>query len=80
MIECNPCRFNERLVHFHVIQSHLEAEVGDDGGEAIRPQQRHHQLLQTLVHLVVLQRKTEATTEQKHTELLSPICMRDSEN
>lgn len=34
--------------------SYLEAEVRDDGWEAIRPEQRHHQLLQALVHLKVL--------------------------
>lgn len=36
--------------------SYLEAQVGDDGGEAVGPKQGHHELLQTLVHFIVLQR------------------------
>lgn len=39
--------------------SHLEAQIRDDGGESVGSQQRHHQLLQTLVHFIVLQRERE---------------------
>lgn len=35
---------------------YLEAQVRDDGGEAISSEQGHHQLLQTLVHFIVLHR------------------------
>lgn len=34
--------------------SYLEAKVRDDGWETVRPEQRHHQLLQALVNLKVL--------------------------
>lgn len=43
-----------------VAATYLEAQVGDDGGEAVGPQQRHHQLLQTLIHLVVLQTDSQS--------------------
>lgn len=33
---------------------YLEAEVRDDGRESVRPEQRHHQLLQALVDFKVL--------------------------
>ena len=35
--------------------SHLQAQVGDDGREAVQPQQGHHQLLEAVLHLVVLE-------------------------
>lgn len=36
--------------------SHLQAQVRDDGREAVEPQQGHHQLLEAVLHLVVLEK------------------------
>lgn len=33
---------------------YLETQIRNDGGEPVRPEEGHHELLQTLVHLVVL--------------------------
>lgn len=33
---------------------YLETQIRNDGGEPVRSEEGHHELLQTLVHLVVL--------------------------
>lgn len=34
--------------------SHLQAQVWDDGRESVKPQQGHHQVLEAVLHFMVL--------------------------
>lgn len=44
--------------------THLQAQVRDDGREPVQPQQGHHQLLEAVVHLVVLGREARLHTSR----------------
>lgn len=45
--------------------SHLKAQIRDDGRETICSQQWHHQLFQTLAHLVLLQEEKKITVSEE---------------
>ncbi len=50
--------------------SHLKAQIRDDGRETICSQQWHHQLFQTLAHLVLLREEKRLQSQKNETHFL----------